>query len=352
MSDSALRVHIGHHFFGTGNIGDDLMMAGFLLALRRWRGRFTLTCCILGDTQAQQRRFPEVRWLTADHTAARECIERCDIWLGLGDTPFQSVVGTWLIDFLQMQALHCERLRKPMYFLGVGVHDAEALRHPAVTRLVAQAQATWTRDALSYELLLPLARDRVHGGADLAALYLASAPAVRAAGAPSLGLTLNFEGAPRYDSAVLEAVCRQWSSPAQRYWLVQEVRSLPGSERAAYADLAPALQACFVPVCPDYGAPSVDALLEAWPAVSHAVTSRYHAALIHAWRGARVAVVERELKLRSLTVDLGLCVYPDVASAVEALPRTEPVAAARLADVHARAARSVAAVIDSWLELA
>ena len=33
MNGRVSRVHIGHHFYGTGNIGDDLMMAGFLEAL-------------------------------------------------------------------------------------------------------------------------------------------------------------------------------------------------------------------------------------------------------------------------------------------------------------------------------
>ena len=33
MSFRPLRLHIGHHFFGAGNVGDDLMLAGFLVGI-------------------------------------------------------------------------------------------------------------------------------------------------------------------------------------------------------------------------------------------------------------------------------------------------------------------------------
>ena len=28
-----MRIHLGHHFYGAGNLGDDLMLEGFLRAL-------------------------------------------------------------------------------------------------------------------------------------------------------------------------------------------------------------------------------------------------------------------------------------------------------------------------------
>jgi hypothetical protein len=58
-----LRIHIGHHFFGAGNIGDDLMIAGFLDALNSCQRDFTLSCAIPFDTGSQGIRFPEVNWL-------------------------------------------------------------------------------------------------------------------------------------------------------------------------------------------------------------------------------------------------------------------------------------------------
>jgi polysaccharide pyruvyl transferase WcaK-like protein len=348
-----LRVHIGHHFFGAGNIGDDLMMAGYLCALRDAGVGFETTCCVLGDAASQRVRFPEVTWLAVTPETVSECIARCDVWLGLGDTPFQLVGGSWFVDFLEQQADACARHGKPMYFLGVGVQDLPALRHPAVARLVAQAEATWTRDVLTYAALRPLAPERVHAGGDLAGLYLAAASRPEPAAARSMGMTLNFEDGARYDDRSLERIADDAGAAATPcYWLVQEVRPLAGSERAAYDALPDALRAKFALACPDYAADSVAALLQSWPVVSHAVTSRYHAALVHAWRGARVTLIERGLKVRSLGVDLGLSIHPDLDRAYDALADAFPVLPERLADCRQAAERSVHALLEQWEHVA
>jgi polysaccharide pyruvyl transferase WcaK-like protein len=39
-----LHVHFGHMFFGAGNIGDDLMLGGWLAALRASGQQLRLTC--------------------------------------------------------------------------------------------------------------------------------------------------------------------------------------------------------------------------------------------------------------------------------------------------------------------
>ena len=345
-----MRVHIGHHFFGSGNVGDDLMMAGYLAALRDAGIAYETTCCALGDLDSQRRRFPEITWHAVTPGCVAECIEDCDVWLGLGDTPFQLVGGTWFIDFLQSQAEQCARHGKPMYFLGIGVQDLTALRHPAIARLVAQAEATWSRDLLTYAALRALAPERVHAGGDLAGIYLASLPSTPPAGA-SLGVTLNFEDAARYDEHSLERMARNAGDDTPCYWLVQEVRALPGSERAAYEALPDSLRARFALVCPEYATGSMEDLLQSWPVVSHAVTSRYHAALIHAWRGARVTLIERGLKVRSLGVDLGLTVHPDLDRASEALSTAWPVVQERLANCRQAAERSVHAMLDRWQRL-
>src|SRR4051812_39380881 len=115
MSERPPRLHIGHHFFGSGNIGDDLMLAGFLEGVPPG---VRMTCA--SQTAAKQRaRFPQVEWLPYDSASRAAAIEACDAWVGVGDTPFQVVVGTWFLDHLAEEVALCRRYGKPMFFIGV-----------------------------------------------------------------------------------------------------------------------------------------------------------------------------------------------------------------------------------------
>ena len=158
---SKLRVHIGHHFFGSGNLGDDLMLAGFLEAARpAFLARATLTCCIPHERACQRRRFPEIEWLPYDEVTRAACIRRADVWLGLGDTPFQAIGGhTWFLDHLCQEAAWCRSTRVPMYYLGVGVNEREVVDFPQMRGLIDQAEHLWMRDDDSVEMLAP-----PHGG--------------------------------------------------------------------------------------------------------------------------------------------------------------------------------------------
>src|SRR5262245_9671031 len=119
-------IHIGHHFFGAGNFGDDLMLQGFLDACA---GREdTFTCCM--PFGSQHRRFPRVEWRSYEAAAREQSVRDCDVWLGLGGTPFQSDSGPWFLEHLAEELELCRRFRKPMYFLGVGVGNREALADP------------------------------------------------------------------------------------------------------------------------------------------------------------------------------------------------------------------------------
>ena len=54
-----LRLHVGHHFYGAGNLGDDLMLAGLLAAAAERFGLSSapqFTCCIPFDPAPQRLR--------------------------------------------------------------------------------------------------------------------------------------------------------------------------------------------------------------------------------------------------------------------------------------------------------
>lgn len=316
-----LCVHIGHHFFGAGNLGDDLMLAGFLAAAGpAWLGNVELTCCSPHDLASQRRRFPEVRWLPYDVATREACVAGADVWLGLGDTPFQVTGGhSWFLDHLGEEAAWCRRHGTPMYYLGVGVNERAAVEHPQTRVLVAQAEHIWTRDESSAEMLAPLAAPGVvTAHADLAHLALAGA------GFPTpqpgtLGLVLNFEDSTQYRFGWLAELVRLASNRWNTRWLAQEVRPLAGSETFLHARLPADARGQTLLKLPAYGhAESALELLAEWRGTASLLVSRYHAALIGAWMGAAVTVFARNDKVAGVARQLAL---PTVASLEDKIGR-------------------------------
>ena len=186
-----MRIHLGHHFYGAGNLGDDFMLAGFLAAMRTLAPQATFTCCVPFALDPLRRRFPAITWLPCDEPTRARCIAECAAWLGLGGSPFQSALSRWFVDHLLSEAALCARAHKPMYFLGVGVQTSAELADPDVQRICAQAAAIWTRDAASAERLAALpAPPPIASAADLAHLFFRETPppaasAARPAARPS-----------------------------------------------------------------------------------------------------------------------------------------------------------------------
>ncbi|MCX6952347.1 MAG: hypothetical protein NTV51_09305 [Verrucomicrobia bacterium] len=270
----------------------------------------TFTCCVPFPLPPLIQRFPSVAWLPCDETSRAHCIGQCDIWLGLGGSPFQSALSRWFLDHLVSEAALCARQRKPMFYLGVGVQNTAELADPDLQRLCAQATAIWTRDPASAARLAALpSSPPVESAADLAHLYFRETPPPPALPG-RLTLVANFDyGAWPGQGAFLRATAPgALALPVtQRVWLAQESRDLPGAERALHAALAPSDQALWALALPDLAptpAPSLDVALGRWPSGEWLVTARYHAALAGAWAGSKVSIVSTNEKLRAAAHEL------------------------------------------------
>ena len=102
-----MRIHLGHHFYGAGNLGDDLMLAGFLRALEEQEPGAEVTGAVPFDRAALAARFPRITWHGMEREERRACIAACDAWLGLGGSPFQHTQSRWFIDHLAEEAALC-----------------------------------------------------------------------------------------------------------------------------------------------------------------------------------------------------------------------------------------------------
>jgi polysaccharide pyruvyl transferase WcaK-like protein len=298
-----VRIHLGHHFYGAGNLGDDFMLAGFLAAMRTIAPDASYSCSVPFPLAPLRNRFPTIEWHPYDDDSRMHCIRECDFWLGLGGSPFQSARSRWFIDHLVVEAERCAQTQTPMFFLGVGVQTADELSVPDVRRICAQAAGVWTRDHGSTERIRSLpSAPPVETSADLSHIFFRRVqppPAIRG----RFTLVPNFDfGEWPGQAAVLDSVRN--ISATERVWLAQESRDLPGAERALYAQLPLQEQSRWQFMSPEMPGENLPAVLGRWPSGEWLVTARYHSALAGAWAGSKIVIITTNEKLRAAAAEL------------------------------------------------
>ncbi|MBL9189291.1 MAG: polysaccharide pyruvyl transferase family protein [Opitutaceae bacterium] len=304
-----MRIHLGHHFYGAGNLGDDFMLAGFLSAMRALAPEATFTCCVPFGLEPLRQRFPTVEWSPLEDADRARCIAECDVWLGLGGAPFQSALSRWFLDHLVGEMELCERARKPMFYLGIGIQHAADLAEADVRHLVGRAEHIWTRDFGSAEKLRALpSRPQIDAAADLAHIFFRdhNPPPAKA---KRLTLVANFD----YDAWPGQADCLSAirDIPAtERVWLAQEGRELPGAERRLYATLPTTEKAWWAFASPEQPGAPLPEVITTWPSGEWIVTARYHSAVAAAWAGSKIVVISTNEKLRSVAHDLHAPLLP------------------------------------------
>lgn len=309
-------IHLGHDFFGAGNLGDDFMLAGFLGALAASGRKAELTGCVPHPLGPLARRFPQVRWLPSEPASRRQAVEQCDIWLGLGGSPFQCEVSGWFADHLAEQEALCAAAKKPMYFLGIGGQDPAAYAAPGLRRAAERAEAIWTRDERTAAALTAILPGRpVRSAADLAHVFFAaSAPPPAASDRVAAALNFDYRGWPGLESAVAALM----QLPArERIWLAQEARALPGAEQWLLGQLAPGARAAWTLCVPDQPGQPLASALARWPSAEWLLASRFHATLAGAWAGSRTVVLATNDKLRGAAEECRFPCLPITASGAE-----------------------------------
>jgi hypothetical protein len=269
----------------------------------------TFSCCVPFDLTPLLARFPTIEWLPYDSATRDRCIQACDVWLGLGGSPFQSAQSRWFVDHLVAEAAACSRGGKPMFFLGVGVQTTSELLVPEVAQLCARAAGIWTRDEPSAERLRALpSAPAVESGADLAHVFFRDTPPPPAVHG-RVTAVLNFDFAAWSGDAACLAAVRTLNA-GEHIWLAQESRELPGAERALHARLSPAEQTRWRLVAPDVPGETLAASLARWPSGEWLLTARYHAAIAGAWAGSKIVVIGTNEKLKAVAHELRAPLIP------------------------------------------
>jgi hypothetical protein len=325
----SMHIHLGFHFYGAGNAGDDLMTLGFLREIKRLGFAPAMTCCTPFDIESQRLRFPEIEWLAYDPQTRRNAVKNCDLWLGLGGTPFHSASNGWFFEHLRFEIELIREFDRPAYMLCVGVNGHDVARNPETNGLLSSMRLLWTRDSASAAALAQLeGPGRIRPMADLAHLCFDVRRPVRAGGGANepLILVIHSEDPLHISPQVLDEVILGHDGPV--YWYCQEVREFGCTEMATYRRLSDAALAKLTLVRPDYHGSSIENLISVFDKGGVCLTSRYHSALIASWMGLRVAVFARNAKLDGAIEQLGLTGVRSLtlsADIREALAKAKPV---------------------------
>ncbi len=341
---SSLKAHLGFHFYGAGNIGDDLMLAGFIQLLKSQLPRVQLTCALPRDVASQRHRFPEIQWHAGNRQVEAQLIQDSDLWLGIGDTPFQITDGLWLFNHIDSQIEFCRRYGKPMAMFGIGVEKEAMREHARVARILDAVELIITRDEPSHALLgeaHPSFKNKVLTGADLANVAL---PRIFSKDIHlsdesifDLGIIVNGSSFSENDLNQVRAFLTREPSTKRIVFIANEVRSWQKFERSIYSTfITPRWRICHTPsgkigrrviarlnkflrwlttgaskkavslYVPDYAGGNMTDLVKHFSRCKVIVSSRYHGVLTAAWAGCRVGALAGKSKVEFLSKDLNI----------------------------------------------
>ena len=316
-----MNIHLGFHFYGAGNIGDDLMLDGFLVAADPFLRGGRLTCAVPSGLESQKLRFPRVEWVPYTESNKNRCTEEADAWLGVGDTPFQMTSGDWFIRYLRKEVARCHAFHKPMFMVSVGAEAEAAVRARDIKEIASGITFMSTRDPQSHRFLASLcdgSRENIIDGADLASISLDRIFRTRETTGGrnvQLGFMINQETLQRGDLSACAQFLRSWTGRV--VFLANEVRREKVFESGIFRRYvrpwyAPWRGRAIQFLCPDYRRSTLSELVRHYGDCETVISSRYHAVLAAAWAGCRVAVIARSSKLKNLAseIDLPLAAPP------------------------------------------
>lgn len=294
-------LHIGFDFWGAGNMGDDLMLAGFQHWIDAQGLDWKISALCGHDINAMRLRFPRIEWHHSDPSSRAEALAKADTWIGLGGGVFQIEVGTWILDQMLSAMRDAKARGIPAYLVGVGVNNREALLTTQAQEISKMAAGIWLRDQTCLDLALDcgFSTENTALGADTAHLYFATHRIPRRR--PDTALMIHAD-LPSLSPETFESAKDKDMSPWA--WVCQEVRPIPDSESLIFEKLRPKIGTKVSFVRPDYATASIEELHQNMASWERVLSCRFHTSLAAAWSGAKLAIFERNDKLRAARQDL------------------------------------------------
>ena len=311
-----MKIFLGFDFYGAGNIGDDLMMAGFLDVLKHYLPA-KLACITPHNIASQVNRFPDVEWLPAGHVNRLDVMTNTDCWVGVGGTPFQMTGGPWLLNRILNDLRIIKEYGKSIYMLGVGAEREVLVNADIVKTVLERIDYIWTRDRFTKDLLvkrLGFDSEKIHTGGDLANISLQNIFSDNNSISKrhyDLALTYYSESHIKKERNNLRKFIENISVNKSVIFVANETRKNSSFEHGIYRAMFGGLRSLFKKAPIKYYAPNYDNC-ELEELVKHfldykvVMASRYHALLAGAWAGCRLVALSRSSKIEALATELDI----------------------------------------------
>jgi polysaccharide pyruvyl transferase WcaK-like protein len=311
-----MEAFLGFDFYGSGNVGDDLMLAGFLNLCSEFD--FTFNCVVPRSVSLLSQRFPEVNWLQDSEYDREEVLSESDMWVGVGDTPFSDRQSSWLLDYVVDQVDLCKRHGNPMYMIGVGAEKEllTSIHRPKASKIIESVKRIVTRDRISLRILEKVWNnhsylDKIVQGVDLANFYLVNSCLDGMIDRGKIGICYwdeDYNSEQRLFLKDLLNILRERGYDVE--FFANETR--PQYERRIYRDLVGfwgwlGIHTKSSFYCPGYVSSStINELISHYKRYDVVVASRYHALLTAAWMGKRCVGIDNRSKTAALAASLGI----------------------------------------------
>ncbi len=306
------KVFLSFDFYGAGNIGDDLMLEGFLDCFTD--SEIDFRSCVPRNYLHQQYRFQKVKF--ADEKKRFEASEECKVWIGVGDTPVQVKSGDWFINRLESDLQQINRTNPEYYFAGIGAEKEAAGRKDTFVKILSKVNHIWTRDTASSDILLndfEISSDKISTSSDLANISLSRIFRDNEDFKNrryELGFCYYDENSDGEDLKNAGSFLKKFRR-GKILLFGNEVNKKGNFEYALYERMFSGINKYLhrnVKIyTPDYFAKvKTEDLVSHYSECKTVMTSRYHALLTAAWAGCRVVSIERSSKVTALSEELGI----------------------------------------------
>jgi len=313
QSNFPTSLFLGFNFYGAGNIGDDLMLEGFLNALSiiQPNNHIKIRGLSNWDLKSQRLRFPSISWLTSSFLSNKKNFDNLEYecWAGVGDTPYQYTNGDWFLKFIMSQ-LDIIKKFKFKIMVNIGAESEIEFKREEFRNISYVFDKISTRDIETSRILvdfLDYSKKRIFTGADLANISLFNILNKHHIKKEN-DLGLIIAGDTLSNSDIIEIEKFVETSKDNVMFNACETRYSSFFEIGVYKELTKKpwskIKRNTILKVPSYEKDSLIELIRPICLNDTVISSRYHGLLIASWAGCKVAAIGRSSKIFALTDEL------------------------------------------------